>query len=200
MARPVMEDQTVTRNKPSCKARWPRRSPSRCSAPTAAATSNANAAHPFENPTPLSNFLQMLSIFRHRQRADLLPRPHGEEPGARLVGLGGDDGPVSGRRARCAGGRRRTAIRSISNSASPPPTATWKARKSASASSTPRCSPRSPPTPPAARSTRCTIPSPRSAASCRCSTSSSAKSSSAASAPGFTACWSSSCSRCSSPG
>ena len=24
---------------------------------------NANAAHPFENPTPLSNFLQMLSIF-----------------------------------------------------------------------------------------------------------------------------------------
>src|SRR6266436_2936215 len=24
---------------------------------------NANAAHPFENPTPLSNFLQLLSIF-----------------------------------------------------------------------------------------------------------------------------------------
>ena len=24
---------------------------------------NANAAHPFENPTPLSNFIQMLSIF-----------------------------------------------------------------------------------------------------------------------------------------
>jgi len=24
---------------------------------------NANAAHPFENPTPLSNFLQILSIF-----------------------------------------------------------------------------------------------------------------------------------------
>jgi len=24
---------------------------------------NANASHPFENPTPLSNFLQMLSIF-----------------------------------------------------------------------------------------------------------------------------------------
>jgi K+-transporting ATPase A subunit len=27
------------------------------------ANANANAAHPFENPTPLSNFLQMLSIF-----------------------------------------------------------------------------------------------------------------------------------------
>jgi K+-transporting ATPase ATPase A chain len=24
---------------------------------------NANSAHPYENPTPLSNFLQMLSIF-----------------------------------------------------------------------------------------------------------------------------------------
>jgi K+-transporting ATPase ATPase A chain len=24
---------------------------------------NANSAHPFENPTPLSNFVQMLAIF-----------------------------------------------------------------------------------------------------------------------------------------
>jgi K+-transporting ATPase ATPase A chain len=24
---------------------------------------NANSAHPFENPTPLSNFIQMLAIF-----------------------------------------------------------------------------------------------------------------------------------------
>ena len=38
---------------------------------------NANAAHPFENPTPLSNFLQMLSIFCHRQRPDLLPGADG---------------------------------------------------------------------------------------------------------------------------
>ena len=49
---------------------------------------NANAAHPFENPTPLSNFIQMLSIFAIRQRADLLPRPHGEEP-ARTAGPSG---------------------------------------------------------------------------------------------------------------
>jgi K+-transporting ATPase ATPase A chain len=42
---------------------------------------NANAAHPFENPTPLSNFLQMLVASSHRQRADLLPRPHDEKPG-----------------------------------------------------------------------------------------------------------------------
>ena len=29
---------------------------------------NANAAHPFENPTALSNFVQMVSIFAHRRR------------------------------------------------------------------------------------------------------------------------------------
>ena len=40
---------------------------------------NANAAHPFENPTPLSNFLQMLSIFVIPARPDLLPGPDGEK-------------------------------------------------------------------------------------------------------------------------
>ena len=40
-----------------------RRKRSRCSAPTVAAFTNANSAHPFENPSPFSNFLQMLSIF-----------------------------------------------------------------------------------------------------------------------------------------
>ena len=74
---------------------------------------------------------------RHRQRADLLPRPHDEEPGARLGGLGRDDGALRCRRARLLRGPRRRAIRSISNSASPRPTATWRARKCASASSTP---------------------------------------------------------------
>ena len=136
---------------------------------------------------------------RHRQRADLLPGPHGEEPEARLVGVGGHDGAVSRRRVACAGGPKPRAIRFISNSASPWPTATWKARKSASASSTPPCSPRSRPTPRAARSIRCTIRSPRWAVSCRCSTCSSAKSSSAAWARDFTACSSSSCWRSSSP-
>ena len=69
---------------------------------------NANAAHPFENPTPLSNFIQMLSIFCIGSGADLLPRAHGEEPGARLGGVGGDDGAVPGRRlALLVGGGAR---------------------------------------------------------------------------------------------
>ena len=38
---------------------------------------NANSAHPFENPTPLINFLEMLADLRHLRGADLHVRPHG---------------------------------------------------------------------------------------------------------------------------
>ena len=41
---------------------------------------NANAAHPFENPTALSNFVQMISIFAHRRGAHQRVRPHGRQP------------------------------------------------------------------------------------------------------------------------
>ncbi len=51
---------------------------------------NANAAHPFENPTPLSNFLQMLSIFAIPSALTWYLGPHGEEPAARLGGVGRD--------------------------------------------------------------------------------------------------------------
>ena len=51
------------RPRPLRRARLPRRRRSRCWAPTAAAFFNANSAHPFENPTPLSNFIEILSIF-----------------------------------------------------------------------------------------------------------------------------------------
>ncbi len=43
---------------------------------------NANAAHPFENPTPLSNFIQMLSIFSIGSGLTYYHRPNGEEPEA----------------------------------------------------------------------------------------------------------------------
>ncbi|MEO8429702.1 MAG: potassium-transporting ATPase subunit KdpA [Verrucomicrobiota bacterium] len=58
-----MVDQKKWRNKPSSRGRWPRRSRSKCWGTNGGGYANANAAHPFENPTPLSNFLQMLSIF-----------------------------------------------------------------------------------------------------------------------------------------
>ncbi len=38
---------------------------------------NANSAHPYENPTPLSNFLQMVSIFLIPGGAVLHLRPNG---------------------------------------------------------------------------------------------------------------------------
>jgi potassium-transporting ATPase potassium-binding subunit len=60
---------------------------------------NANAAHPFENPTPLSNFLQMLSALVHRQRADLYLGRDDQKSGARLGGLVGDVRDVSRRGA-----------------------------------------------------------------------------------------------------
>ena len=87
-------------------------------------------------------FLPDAVDFRDRQRADLLPRPHGEEPEARLDGLGGD-----GRRCFSAGvllcwwARKRRAIPFINISASPRLMETWKARKFGSAFSIPRFSP-----------------------------------------------------------
>ena len=65
---------------------------------------NANAAHPFENPTPLSNFLQMLSIFLIPARPDLLPGPDGQEPETRLVGVGRHVSALPGGGADLLGG------------------------------------------------------------------------------------------------
>ena len=46
---------------------------------------NANSAHPFENPTPLTNFIEIVSIFVLGVGADQHVRPHG---GRRAAGLG----------------------------------------------------------------------------------------------------------------
>ena len=161
---------------------------------------NANAAHPFENPDAA---FQLSANAVHLRIGSGLTYYLGRMTKNQAHGwaVWGDDDDVCSSPACCSlVAPKPRAIRFTSSSASPPPTATWKARKSASAFSTPPCSPPSPPTPRAARSIPCTIRSRRSAGSCRCSTSSSAKSSSAAWARGFTACSCSSCWRCSSPG
>ena len=59
---------------------------------------NANAAHPFENPTPLSNFIQMLSIFAIGSALTYYLGRDDEKPKARLGGLGGDVRHVPRRR------------------------------------------------------------------------------------------------------
>ena len=73
---------------------------------------NANAAHPFENPTPLLELHPDALDLRDPERADLLPGAHGEEPRPRLVGLGGDGHPLPRRRFLSAGITKRWAIRS----------------------------------------------------------------------------------------
>ena len=50
---------------------------------------NVNAAHPFENPTPLSNFIQMLSIFLIPAGLTYYLGRMVRQPEARLGGLGG---------------------------------------------------------------------------------------------------------------
>ena len=169
-ASPSWSTRPSTRRR-SSRARWPPRSRSRCSAPTAAATSNANAAHPFENPTPLSNFLQMLSIFAIPSALTyylgrmVKNQRHGWAVWGAMFAMF-VAGVLVCWKAEADGQPDPPEAR-----ASPRRTATWRARRCASASSIPRSSPRSRPTPRAARSTRCTTPSRRSAAWCRCSTS-----------------------------
>jgi K+-transporting ATPase ATPase A chain len=60
--KPVMEEQTVT-EQTIVQGPMASQVAIKMLGTNGGGYANANAAHPFENPTPLSNFLQMLSIF-----------------------------------------------------------------------------------------------------------------------------------------
>jgi K+-transporting ATPase ATPase A chain len=60
--KPVMEDQTITEQS-IVQGPMASQVAIKMFGTNGGGYVNANAAHPFENPTPLSNFLQMLSIF-----------------------------------------------------------------------------------------------------------------------------------------
>ena len=115
---------------------------------------NANAAHPFENPTALSNFLQMLSIFMipsglvYLLGAKVKNIRHGWAVWAAMGIL------FVGGRALSALTTSTRAIRSIASWAARARTI-WKARRPVSGSSIRHSSPRSRRTPPAAPSMRC---------------------------------------------
>ena len=126
---------------------------------------NANSAHPLENPTPLSNFLEVGVADRHFGRALLHLRQDGRATRGRV-------GPLLAamlvlfvpfcvlallRRAVGQPGLRRTRRRSSSRSASSR-AETWKARRSAMALPSRPSGPPRPRPPRAARSTPCTIP------------------------------------------
>ena len=91
---------------------------------------NANASHPFENPTPLSNFIQILSIFAIPRRSTYYLGRMVKNPGPRLDGLGGDVRDVHRRCAGLLAGRGVGQSALARSSASIPPPETWKARKS----------------------------------------------------------------------
>ena len=61
---------------------------------------NANSSHPYENPTPASNLLQMLLIFVAGRRTDLHVRQGGQGYAARLGSFRSDVGLVLCRRVR----------------------------------------------------------------------------------------------------
>ena len=132
---------------------------------------NVNSAHPFENPTPLSNFLELLAIL-------LIP--------AALCFTFGRWSAIRGKAGRCsaamlvlfvplvsaarcgAGGNPLlTALASTSRLAPCSPAATWKGRKSASASPTRPCGPQPRRRRPTVPSTACMSPSRHSAGWCR---------------------------------
>ena len=123
---------------------------------------NANSAHPFENPTPLTNFLEILSIFAIPAG---LTYTFGRMVGDTRQGwaiwaamtilfLAGVAVALPAEQAGnplLTTARRRSAAERAADRA-----ATSRARRSASASPPRPCSPSSPRPPPAARSTRCT--------------------------------------------
>ena len=100
---------------------------------------NVNSAHPFENPTPLSNFLELLSILVISGRTVLHVRRNGRRHAA---GLGRARRHARDLRAAGVSVRiwKKPAIRpslrwaSINRPAASSRAATWKARKPASAS------------------------------------------------------------------
>ncbi len=114
---------------------------------------NVNSAHPYENPTPLSNFLEVLAILVISARALLHLRPDGRRhpPG---VGRARRHDRHLRRHARAsASGPSTAATRATppsaptSRRATSSRAATWRARRCASASPTPP-SGRPPPRPP----------------------------------------------------
>ena len=100
---------------------------------------NANSSHPYENPTPLSNLLQMLLIFSLGRRTDVHVRQDGARHAPGLGDLRNDVRDVSGGRFHLllGGAARKSDDGQAWASRAPIPeasrAATWKARKSVSA-------------------------------------------------------------------
>ena len=118
---------------------------------------NVNSAHPFEGGIgPFGNFIGMFSILLDPGGVDVHVRQVGRQRASGLGDLRGDDGAVHRRgspsRFRRSTGHRRRCGRPASR----PPPRTWRARRSGSGPTSPRCGPSRRPPRRTAASTRCT--------------------------------------------
>ena len=112
---------------------------------------NANSAHPFENPTPLTNFVQMLLIFLIPAGSDLHLRQDGRRYAARLGAVRRDEPAVPGRRLRSLWRGSRPAIRSARETAATRAGGNMEGKEVRFGIAATACSPPSPPTRAAAR-------------------------------------------------
>ncbi len=150
---------------------------------------NVNSAHPFENPTAISNLLSLVAILAIPVAFCFT---YGRMVGDRRQGVALFAAMgVMLLLAFVALYAAEKAGNPLQAGSSSPVRATWRARRSASASSARRSGRWRPPPPPTARSMPCMTASPRSAGSSPCCRCSSARSSSAASASASPACCSS---------
>ena len=79
---------------------------------------NANGAHPFENPTPLTNVFEMLAIVRRAGRAHEHLRANVRSAASRMAAVWRDGRPVCCRSGGGAhGGRQRPAAPSVATAA-----------------------------------------------------------------------------------
>ena len=121
------------------RARSPRKSPSRCSAQTAAASSTPTPRIPSRTRPRSSNFVKMISIFAIGAASDHTLRAHGgrsAEQGWAILGAMACCfivGVACSRYGAETAGHRPGSMRSALQ-----PAATWRARRSASASPPPR--------------------------------------------------------------
>ena len=123
---------------------------------------NANAAHPFENPDAISNLIQMVTIFAiGAALTNVFGRMVGNQRQGWAILAAMGVLFVAGVGVYLLGGSCRQPADACASAST---AATWKARKSASASPSPRSSRSSRRPPPAAPSTPCMAASPRSAA------------------------------------
>ena len=117
---------------------------------------NANSAHPFENPTPWTNFWSMFAIFMIPSALTYMfgrmvsNQRHGWAVWAAMFALFAA-GASTAYWAEARGNPIHAARGVDVATTGPTPAATWRGRRSASASPTRRCSRSRPPTPRAAR-------------------------------------------------